>query len=369
MTKPVGSAWTVLIYTSASPDLREAVTASLQEISDGYDGSKGDVQVVAQMGSNSQLQRFRLDGADQPQPLDTPRPGEMTDPGELRRFVEWGMREYPAQRYVVVLGGHGAGFAGAVTDSKRQTMVSLPDLKQQLTQLPQRPEMVVFNTCLMAQAEVAEQLQGTADFLVASQSQLKGLGLPLAAWMSRLSEHTPTSAAARALQDESEKLPERAPMVSALDLARWPLVRDGMDGLAEAILSHPAARPRLLQHLSELEDCWPRPQDRPVVDQRDLGEFCQRISEDVELPEHLRRGAESLGQSLREQGAKVSVYLPDRPFEHLGLPDRRVGKIYAELDLSRATRWDEALYWLVSGTAGDSGDGTLARSSSWPSLS
>lgn len=198
MLRSVAPAWTVLIYTSASPDLREAVQESLTEISD-HGAASDSVQVVAQMGTAGSMQRFQLHGVGEPQALGPATSGEMTEPGRLREFLEWGMSRFPAQRYAVVLGGHGAGFAGAVTDSQRRTMLSLPSIQQQLSGLPARPELLIFNTCLMAQAEVAEQLQGTASQLVASQSQLKGLGLPLAAWLPRLDARISASEAAHAL--------------------------------------------------------------------------------------------------------------------------------------------------------------------------
>ena len=111
------NAWTVLIYTSASRDLEKAVADSLEEIT-GQGGPPQDVRVVAQMGAQGNWQRYQLHGVAHPPPLEPGRPGDMSDADELRRFLLWGMEKYPSQHYAVVLGGHGAGFAGAVTLSK-----------------------------------------------------------------------------------------------------------------------------------------------------------------------------------------------------------------------------------------------------------
>ncbi len=362
MLRSVAPAWTVLIYTSASPDLREAVQESLAEISDRYGASNDSVQVVAQMGTAGSMQRLQLHGVDQPQPLGPATRGEMTEPGRLREFLEWGMSRFPAQRYAVVLGGHGAGFAGAVTDSQRRSMLSLPSIQQQLSGLPARPELLIFNTCLMAQAEVAEQLQGTASQLVASQSQLRGLGLPLAAWLPRLDARISAAEAARALAEESSRVPDRAPQVSALNLEGWPEIRESIDALAGYLMADARHRADLRSHFKALEDCWPRPQDRPVVDQHDLGSLVSRLAQDESLPEQLRHSARRVGDLLDSLGTRLSLYGPDQAFAHLGPPDRRVGQIYSDLEWSKNTRWDEFLYWLVSeGSDGDSpgsGDGS-----------
>lgn len=366
MLRPVAPAWTVLIYTSASPDLREAVQESLTEISD-HGAASDSVQVVAQMGTAGSMQRFQLHGVGEPQALGPATSGEMTEPGRLREFLEWGMSRFPAQRYAVVLGGHGAGFAGAVTDSQRRTMLSLPSIQQQLSGLPARPELLIFNTCLMAQAEVAEQLQGTASQLVASQSQLKGLGLPLAAWLPRLDARISASEAAHALAEESSRVPERAPQVSALSLEHWPEIRRSIDTLAGHLMADTRHRADLRSHFRALEDCWPRPQDRPVVDQHDLGSLVSRLAQDESLPEQLRQSAQRVGDLLDSLGTRLSLYGPDQPFAHLGPPDRRVGPIYADLDWSKNTRWDEFLYWLVGGGSGGERPGSEAGSN--PSLS
>ncbi|MBX3167212.1 MAG: hypothetical protein KF760_07360 [Candidatus Eremiobacteraeota bacterium] len=341
------NSWTVLIYTSASHDLEKAVTQSLEEIT--RQGTPQDVRVVAQMGSQGSVQRYQLHQVVQPRPLGERRPADMTEPEELQRFLGWGMEKYPAEHYAIVLGGHGAGFAGAVTDSQRRRMISLPDLEKGLGELPRRPDLVVFNTCLMAQAEVASQLHTVSDHLVASQSELRGLGLPLATWLQQLPNLAGGSQAAAQLVQASEGLSERAPAVASIDLRRWPQLQSSLDELAGRILDAPGSAPRLRQHIQQQPDLWPHAQDRPLVDQIDLAGLCRAWQNDRQLPEDLRRQAGQVGllvsqlcRSSQETGG-LSAYLPDQsngPF---------IDQIYARLRFARETRWDEALQSLSSG--------------------
>lgn len=335
------NSWTVLIYTSASQDLEKAVTESLEEIT--AQGTPQDVRVVAQMGAQGRVQRYQLHQAAQPQPLEASRPAEMTDPEELQRFLRWGMEKYPAQHYAVVLGGHGAGFAGAVTDSQRRKLISLPDLERSLGELPRRPDVVVFNTCLMAQAEVASQLHTVSDNLVASQSKLLGLGLPLADWLQQLPAQESGSSAARQLVEASRGMGERAPAVTSIDLRNWPPLQSSLDDLAGSILENRQWHPLLRQHIQKQPDLWPHAQDRPLVDQIDVAALCRDWQDDDRLPEDLRRRAGQVrslvGDLCRSSEARggLSAYLPEQsngPF---------VYKIYARLRFAQETRWDEAL--------------------------
>jgi hypothetical protein len=331
--------WTVLIYTSASRDLEPAVQASLEEITGR--GTPADVRVVAQMGARGQAQRYQLDGCSQPQPLEPAQAADMSQPEELRRFLLWAMEKYPSQHYAIVLGGHGAGFGGAITDSQRRHMMSLPELEKALGQLPQKPELVVFNTCLMAQAEVAAQLHSVTPHLVGSQSELRGLGLPLADWLQSLPQQDSGAAAASQLAACSQG--ERAPAVSALDLERIPELEEGLDCLAGWILRHPEARQHLLNHIQQQPELWPHAQDRPLVDQVDLGRLCQAWRSDAQLPEGLRQQAAAVAELVGAvSSGGLSVYAPDRPNGAL------IEGIYARLELARRTRWDEAINSLVN---------------------
>lgn len=343
------SRWTVLIYTSPSHDLEQAVRDSLQEICDGA-GPPAEVQVVAQMGWQGTAQRFLLSGPT-PQPLNEPIMQDMTDPKSLKSFLSWGMRAYPSDHYVVVLGGHGAGYAGALTDWERRKMMRLPDLEQALGELPRRPEMVVFNTCLMAQVEVAEQLSSVTSQLVASQSQLTGLGLPLASWLQTLPDCSQADQAGAALVASSSLVPDRAPAVAAISLNDWGSLREQLDGLAAQILEHSESRAVLVEHIRRQEHLWPRPLDRPLVDQIDLVGLCRDWQGDSRLPEGLREQAGKVAEAVvarckpSQAGPQgLSIFAPEAP---LGPASAPLGPFYQDTEWARKSSWDEALNTLV----------------------
>ena len=339
--------WTVLVYTSASRDLEQRVSDSLDEIQDAFERHGFQAQVVTQMGSQGQAVRRVLgNGAGSAESLDSV---DMTRPSSLEEFLRWGMQRYPAERYAIVLGGHGAGFAGAITDSERRKMMRLPEIRQALEALPQRPELVIFNTCLMAQAEVAAELQGITPHLVASQTELHGLGLPLGRWLTRLDVVDP-SRAATALVEECRSAPERAPAVAALDLEQWPVVQQSLDELGQELLQHPQAHARLLQHLREQPIPWTRPQDRPLSELLDVRKLCATWAGDEQLPEDLRQAARRVEASLsnvvsltsQPEWDGLSVLAPQQP------PGSLVESLYAQLRWAQSTHWDEAMARLAA---------------------
>ena len=105
------------------------------------------------------------------------------DPTHLSEFVNWSMEEYPASKYALFLVGHGAGWKGLLKDSNSNGQTITPDwlymweLKQALDFVP-LIDLVCFNNCLMGTVEVAWQIHGNADVMVASQELMNIKGFP-----------------------------------------------------------------------------------------------------------------------------------------------------------------------------------------------
>lgn len=105
--------WTVMVYLAGDNDLESAGSVDLAEMK--QIGSNDDLNIIAQFdraGSKAQTRRYYLRkgtqlGRDIVQSL-----GEtnMGSPKVLRDFLEWGAKHYPAERYMVVLWNHGAGW-------------------------------------------------------------------------------------------------------------------------------------------------------------------------------------------------------------------------------------------------------------------
>jgi hypothetical protein len=154
--------WTILVYMAADNDLAPYAYWDLYEMEAGYRsgreaaGSSARSDLLVQLSapgstdsrrihmfqspepyrSDLKLEDFRQRGASgvrSPVASVVPRTEggkPVAAAADLDRFLEWGIREYPAEHYMVVIWGHGQGWApAAVPDGGSQLIASQRDLK------------------------------------------------------------------------------------------------------------------------------------------------------------------------------------------------------------------------------------------------
>lgn len=316
--------WAVLIYSSASPDIEKAARESLAEIA-----PSDSVVVGSQLGVRSGAYRSdgtRLTGVD------------MSRPEALQDFLRWGMERYPAEHTMVVLGGHGGGFLGAVSDVERRRFLLPGETASALS--PFKPDVLVYNSCLMAQAEIAHEVSSCAHYLVASQGGEEGVGIPLGEVVSHLAGKSPREGAL-AVVEACAQTPSRTPTMGALDLSQVPALTSSLDALARTFVG--PDREVVAAHVQATPHFWKHSWDRPLSEMRDLSTFLHRLAEDGRLSERLRSSARASlaaleGVVIGHTGSLgLSVYLPE------GEIARPVEQRYAALRFARDTFWDESI--------------------------
>jgi len=120
---------------------------------------------------------------------------------ELRRFVDWGVRSYPARHYMVVVWGHGQGFrpagasgptrydpshssGGIAFDDHPVGVMDVSGLGGALLSVSRerlggRPfDIYASDACLMQSLEVASELSEAARYVVGSEQIESYLGFP-----------------------------------------------------------------------------------------------------------------------------------------------------------------------------------------------
>jgi hypothetical protein len=195
--------WTVLVFLNADNDLEASGLADLNEMEqigsdehlnivvqiDRQKGARGDT--IAD-GNWIGTRRYEVvkDRTKKIASKLVMNLGErdMGDRKELAGFLQWGVETYPADRYVVVIWNHGAGWKGISSDDDSGRMMSVPDVlwacRQALPSLakvnPRHPkfDIIDFDACLMGMLEVAYELRDVTDFLLASEETEPGQGMP-----------------------------------------------------------------------------------------------------------------------------------------------------------------------------------------------
>ncbi|NIM12971.1 MAG: hypothetical protein GTO45_12660 [Candidatus Aminicenantes bacterium] len=225
-----GVEWTFLIYLDADNNLETAGINDFQEMA--KTGSSSRVNIVVQMdrhpgttppyytgffGGWDGTRRFLVKKDDDPSvtPLQDLGEKNMGDPEVLRDFVEWGVKNYPAKHYALVIWNHGDGWRGNML-KMQQLMLKIKDarsergqeggiskaiasddtdndvlymkevqeaLESAVTNLKgnngfEKFDIIGFDACLMGMVEVAYAMRNVTHYMVGSEDLEPGDGWP-----------------------------------------------------------------------------------------------------------------------------------------------------------------------------------------------
>jgi hypothetical protein len=93
----------------------------------------------------------------------------MAHPLTLYEFIKWGMKKYPAKKYMLILGGHGYQFVGAMTDYSQDTpyIMGIPAMSKAINmachESGNKIDILVLDICFFNFIEVIYQLGKDED--------------------------------------------------------------------------------------------------------------------------------------------------------------------------------------------------------------
>lgn len=393
--------WTVMVYLAGDNDLDQNGITDLGEMKRA--GSTKCVNVIAEFdraGTSRRTNRYCLRkgtslASDVVQPL-----GEIDtgDPRNLIDFIQWGAKNYPAERYLLVLWNHGAGWddtnvyggarpayasrarAGRVRhsffrrpvlravklsagggqiarailfdDSARDFLDNM-EMKKALTSaadiLGQKIDLVGLDACLMSMAEVGYQMRDCTLFSAGSEETE-----PLNGW--------PYDKILKALVAEPDMKPEDLARVivqryiddykggreyvtqSALNLGASKTMAGAVKALAAALTAGLEAAATL----NTIAAARGKVQIFDTGDNVDLLDLC-RLLREARVTPGIRNACDSV---LAAVGGKVgfvltSGYVGAKMKNSHGaaiyFPTAEVSPLYAKLDFDRNTGWGKFL--------------------------
>ncbi|MEZ0326421.1 MAG: clostripain-related cysteine peptidase [Fimbriimonas sp.] len=197
---PNRSKWTVLLFLNAANDLYPFAAPDVNELE--RVASNSQVRYVVQwkqvqgIGGNSNplfsgTRRYLV----KPDTTNTIKSqvvqemGVNVDMGRastLNEFITWGMANYPAERYCVIVWNHGNGWHRGLDARPIVKGVSYDDHTGNAIQTWQLPlamqghhvDVFSFDACLMQMLEVQSELRTSTDYIVASEENTPGYGYP-----------------------------------------------------------------------------------------------------------------------------------------------------------------------------------------------
>jgi clostripain len=385
--------WTVLTYMAGDNDLEEYITRNLVDME--KIGSNKGVYLVAQLdrgpnavgynGVNDAARYLVLRDSDHGN-INSPviqalGPTDMGKPESLKDFLAWGMKNFPAEHYLIILNDHGGGFTGALQDATNDSFMSVPEMKEALIGAEKeagvsKDQVVLgFDACLMGQAEVAYELKDTAGILLASEEMIGGNGWPYGPILTngkivdRLQKLTATAQTlgicgasgligagpeevARMIIAECAKAPDSTLTMSAIDLSRMEDLSGAFDSMGSALIGikEPAIKEYIREDIEKSQHYTVGMETSPYSEMRDAYDIALNIKKDkrIQSPK-LTAAADALmksiedciiGEQHRGEGMEnshgVSVYAPTSKGGYDGYN-------YKSLSFARDTKWDNAM--------------------------
>lgn len=172
--------WTIFIYANGNNELEPAMHQAMLNVEKV--GSNTDVNVVIQLG-RAKYELVKLIRQDiDPKSNDSwsgvrrylvvkggstlvgnLKKVNMADPKNLYDFIKWGMRLYPANKYMLILSGHGYQFVGMMTDysQKAPYIMGIPEMVRAINKATndiEKIDVLVLDTCYFNSIEVIYEL-------------------------------------------------------------------------------------------------------------------------------------------------------------------------------------------------------------------
>lgn len=186
--------WTVLCFFAGDCNLEPEMTGDLIDLLKA--GSSKEMTILAQidrgenptlkLGGKPGMTRYAVGKASEP---NRPRCREVehfgqansSDPKYLKNFLSWGMKNYPAQNYLVLVSGHGSGLQMlpdfSVPKSGHQVMGieefnDAVKAAEKEAGVDKSQVLLGLDCCQLSQAEDAYQFKDSASMMLASQAPI-----------------------------------------------------------------------------------------------------------------------------------------------------------------------------------------------------
>ncbi|GAB4429911.1 MAG: clostripain-related cysteine peptidase [Chloroflexi bacterium OHK40] len=365
--------WTVLVYLDGDNNLEADALDDFREMATV--GSSDELKIVVQLDRISSREswddtsagdwdgtmRFLVERGMEPEAeaaIEDLGELNMGDGTTLADFIEWGVTNYPAERYALIIWDHGASWLGiASDDTDGGDVLSLPELSAALETARDRSgygtfDLIGFDACLMAQLDVFQAIEPYGQVAVASAELEPNQGWAWDVWLAALAADPAQDAATIApvivesYIDSFEGSGVDDVTLSAFDLAQLREVSDRLAGLSRAMIDGIAEGYTAIAEARSYVAVY-APSYPEEFNAVDLGHFAQLLPERGAGPEVVA-AAEALESAIDQarlaNGAGsyhrntsgLSIYFPQ-------IPELYVDAYERGSPLPRLTGWHDFL--------------------------
>jgi hypothetical protein len=322
-----GADWTVLVYLDGDNNLEKDALADFNEMERA--GSSERVKIVVEFdrvhqngpeddtsnGDWDTTKRFLVQQDDDrrtitSKELDDLGEQNMGDPQTLVDFVSWGVKEFPAQRYALILWDHGSSWAGvAFDDTDGENGINMPELDTALRTIQSQAgidklDLIGFDACLMSQLDVMQTIAPYGRVAVASAELEPNDGWAWDVWLKQLKQNPEQDSAklagsiVDAYQQYYEKGNDDTVTLAAFDLQKIGALHDDFAALSDAMRTEMKGSYQAIAEARSGVDAYsqPKPEAFSAVD---LGDFTRLIGRQGAQGQ-VAAAAEALGTQLAD---------------------------------------------------------------------
>lgn len=337
LSNPAGDTWTVLVYLCGTDLESDGAYASVNVAEMCLARQSDQVNIIIETGGTRQ---WAIEGIDPdkcqrwkviPEDIELVESLPSANMGEadtLGDFLSWGVRAYPADKYMCLLWNHGGGSVTGIALDERYNadMLNLKELSQGVAMAGVQFELVGFDACLMSTMETAAAITPWARYMVASQELEPGTGWDYTDWLSFIADNPSADGlvVGRRICDgfyakcEAEGM-ESLATLAVTDLSRLPALANAFDAMAAEMKGFTTQTDKLrplTQAIVRAENYGGNNDSEGYTNMVDLGDLtlCAEgvVSEtgDVVMAALTEAVPYSVAGAGRQRGHGLSVYVP-----------------------------------------------------------
>ncbi|RLF55750.1 MAG: hypothetical protein DRN40_03780 [Thermoplasmata archaeon] len=382
--------WTILVYMVADNNLESAGIEDVNEMEQV--GSTEEVNIVVQMDRHKEYDTSNGDWTGtkrfyitQDSDTETITSVEVEDLNEtnmgtqkaLVSFVSWGVENYPAKRYMLILWDHGGSFWGVCYDEDDgegdKDYINMSELKGAMEEVygivGRRIDILGFDACLMAETSVLYQVRDLSEIVLASGYSEPNDGWPYKEILEKLVQR-PTMGGedlAKIVVDEyvrsyTDRMddPQDSPAVTmtAFNMRAYPKAAEAISHLAMELSTQVTlrslqiwtARTRTTGY--DLANIGPF--DVTNYPLYDVVDFCDKLQQYIPFDNRIHDVIDEVKGAVAEAViyAKADPYHPGAHGLTIYFPNREnpegpvatvYDPLYSRLDFGREKFWDDFL--------------------------
>ncbi|GIM28042.1 hypothetical protein CPJCM30710_07080 [Clostridium polyendosporum] len=182
MIRKTTKKWTILIYADGNNEMNDTMYNAMLACKKA--GSNKNINVIMQIGliNNNEnkysdiwsgVRRYYIK-RNNPLLIEDLGKVNMADPNSLYKFIKWGMENYKAEQYMLILSGHGADFVGCLTDLSLNVpyIMGIPEMIKAINSIKENSkdkiDVLVLDMCYMNSIEIIYELGKAEDTVVKS---------------------------------------------------------------------------------------------------------------------------------------------------------------------------------------------------------